>query len=222
MVRPIFLTWRSEIRPSGERLVCPVTRSNAECRLSNHTDNFVRLIPPSRPTQDLPTRRRPVFAIIKNRECERGIHALHSAGRCCCSQSRCATIATTSLQPQPTAQTSVSLWLRGNALALGAPFQWCGGRDSNPQQPDLKSGALPLSFHDDTVRFWMPMLGTHLTNHVCREQYGAGAPLARWYHQSLTSKRRRWESNPLGTALQAAAVPSGSSVLLGVCREELR
>ena len=41
---------------------------------------------------------------------------------------------------------------------------------------------------------------------------GWRAPLAR-PHQSL-AKRRRWESNPLQAALQAAAVPSGSSAAL--------
>src|SRR5436190_14332612 len=39
-----------------------------------------------------------------------------------------------------------------------------------------------------------------------------GEPLA-WRQTSLACKRRRWESNPLGAALQAAAVPSGSSVI---------
>ena len=46
------------------------------------------------------------------------------------------------------------------------------------------------------------MYGTHATD--CRET-GRRAPLA-WPYQ-----RRRWESNPLKAALQAAALPSGSS-----------
>lgn len=55
------------------------------------------------------------------------------------------------------------------------------------------------------------MSGTRRADSLARP----GAPLA-WRQISLACKRRRWESNPLGAALQAAAVPSGSSVKLSV------
>ena len=51
------------------------------------------------------------------------------------------------------------------------------------------------------------MYGTHVANRLV-EGTGQRAPLARPYRE------RRWESNPLEAALQAAAVPSGSSAKL--------
>ena len=38
--------------------------------------------------------------------------------------------------------------------------------------------------------------------------------MRRWASRILLTKRRRWESNPLETALQAVALPSGSSAVL--------
>ena len=52
------------------------------------------------------------------------------------------------------------------------------------------------------------MFGTHQTK-PCR---AAGVPLERRYQQTLLSKRRWWESNPLRAALQAAATPCDFSV----------
>ena len=64
-------------------------------------------------------------------------------------------------------------------------------RESNPRQPDLRSGALP------TELTWLtrPSVRTHVRNTRRRRPHrktGQRAPLAR-PHQ-----RRRWESNPLG------------------------
>ena len=54
------------------------------------------------------------------------------------------------------------------------------------------------------------MYGTHVANRLARGQGG----VRRWPGRIIASKERRWESNPLEAALQAAAVPSGSSVTL--------
>ena len=51
------------------------------------------------------------------------------------------------------------------------------------------------------------MYGTHVADRLVKGQGG----VRRWPSRILLSKRRRWESNPLQTALQAVAVPSGSS-----------
>ena len=91
---------------------------------------------------------------------------------------------------------------------LGAGFQPAVlVRESNPRQPDYRSGAL------STELTWLtrPSVRTHVRNtrrRPPRERTGRRAPLAWPYH---CSKERRWESNPLEAALQAAALPSGSS-----------
>jgi hypothetical protein len=54
------------------------------------------------------------------------------------------------------------------------------------------------------------MHGTHAADRLVRGQGVA----RRWHSRILLLKKRRWESNPLRTALQAVASPSGSSAIL--------
>ncbi len=89
-------------------------------------------------------------------------------------------------------------------------------RESNPRQPDLPSGALPTELTTlSRCRLRQNPCAEH-TRPTAERGLTAGAPLAKaestrcFYF--LLSKRRWWESNPLDTALQAAALPSGSSV----------
>ena len=90
------------------------------------------------------------------------------------------------------------------------PADSCGGRyGSRTRDFQIhRSGALPSELTVTTSSRQIPC-SVHTDPN--RERW-ISAPLAR-RHRNLASKRRRWESNPLRAALQAAAVPSGSSVM---------
>ena len=57
-----------------------------------------------------------------------------------------------------------------------------------------------------------PVRGTHSANRIPRAWCAAGQTAIN-LASNLFVQRRRWESNPLKAALQAAAVPSGSDVV---------
>jgi hypothetical protein len=93
-----------------------------------------------------------------------------------------------------------------SALVLGTGVE--------PATARPKSGALPTELTEIGDDRFEPMSGTHGADPRSRSSRTreARAPLDSRHQRSKPSKRRRWESNPLKAALQAAAVPSGSDV----------
>jgi hypothetical protein len=99
-----------------------------------------------------------------------------------------------------------SLGYQPSALVLGTGVE--------PATARPKPGALPTELTETGDDRFEPMSGTHGADPRSRSSrtQEAHAPLDGRHQWSKPSKRRRWESNPLKAALQAAAFPSGSDV----------
>ncbi len=87
-------------------------------------------------------------------------------------------------------------WSRLPADSFGGRY---GSRTRDTQFPELV--LYPAELTDVDIARSEPMSGTPMTK-PCRV---AGTPLDERHQRTFHSKRRRWESNPLEAALQAAA-----------------
>lgn len=107
---------------------------------------------------------------------ERGIRALQGVAACCremvCEQHPSSTFvmpwSARAHTPADQKRTSASFRLRETLNSVASfsgwcrydPARWWSERDSNPQPPDLKSGALPIGRSDVDVAWSEPIHGT--------------------------------------------------------------
>ena len=200
------LTWfgkQSKYKRRRAAEQSPITHADAECCLSSRDRSVVRLRPRADGHKPWPVPR----AHLRNRQTPR-------------AQTRYPR--TTSLglvlptrppsrQPstdddtRPIEQLSATLGLSvgRNFAPLARGFQPVLVRESNPRQPDYRSGALSTELTGGGTD--LAFVRTHVRN-TQRQPFARGVA-RRWPSdvKSLLQKRRRWESNPLQTALQAVA-----------------